>query len=71
MIVARENDEIVIRIPDAENRIELFELQRIIEYINYCLIVKKSKASQEQIDELAREVNTSWWNENFLRMPYI
>jgi len=68
MIVARENDEIVIRIPDAENNIELLELQKIIEYVNYCRIVKKSKASQAQIDQLAREVNSDWWNENKARL---
>ena len=68
MTVARENNEIVIRIPDAENEIEISELQKIIEYVKYCRIIKKSKASQEQIDQLAREVNSNWWNANKARL---
>lgn len=68
MVVVRENNEIVIRIPDIGNEIPLSELQRIIEYVSYCRIIRKSKAKQEQIDSLARDVNSNWWRENKARL---
>ncbi len=46
MVVVRENNEIVIRIPDVGNEILLSELQRIIEYVSYYRIIRKSKAKQ-------------------------
>lgn len=68
MVIARENNEIVIRIPDADSTFEISELQRLVEYINFRRIVKKSTATQDQIDELARDVNSSWRNANKARL---
>jgi hypothetical protein len=64
MVIARENNEIIIKIPDAEEVISIADLQYLIEFIKFRKIVSQSKASQEEIDELAREVNSSWWAEN-------
>lgn len=62
MIVTRENNEIVIRIPDTIT--DLDGLQDLLDYLVYRSIVTKSTATEEQIDELSREVNSSWWAEN-------
>jgi hypothetical protein len=64
MTITRENDEIIIRIPESESDLDITELQGLLDYIIYRRIVSKSTATQEQIDELSREVNSSWWSEN-------
>lgn len=64
MVIARENNEIIIKIPDAEEVISIADLQYLIEFIKFRKIVSQSKANQEEIDKLAREVNSSWWAEN-------
>ena len=64
MTITRENDEIIIRIPESESDLDLNELQDLLDYFIYRKIVSKSTATQKQIDELSREVNSSWWAEN-------
>ena len=67
MTIERTNNEIIIKIP---NVIDVEELQRLLNYLLYKEAVAESEATQEQVDELAREVNRNWWEENknrFLR----
>ena len=64
MLITRENNEVVIRIPEQESPINVRELQALLDYIVYRRIVSKSKATQPQIDQLARDVNSSWWTAN-------
>jgi len=61
MIIERTDKEISIRIP---NSVGLEGTQRIIDYIRYQEITSKSKANQEEVDKLAREVNKGWWEKN-------
>jgi len=67
MVVTRENNEIVIRIPESEVGLDVKELQALLDFIVYRQIVTKSTATQEEIDNLSREVNKSWWEENKTR----
>lgn len=62
MRVENENSEIKITIPS--NIIELSEIQRFIDYIKFKEINNQSKATQEQADKLAEELNQSWWEKN-------
>ena len=64
MVVTRENNEIVIRIPEAGSYLDIQELQQILDFIIYRQIVSKSKATQKEIDDLSRDINKSWWEEN-------
>lgn len=64
MTITRENDEIIIRIPESESDLDINELQGLLDYIIYRRIVSKSTATQEQIDDLSKEINRSWWSEN-------
>lgn len=67
MIIERTDKEILIRIP---NTVDIEGAQRIIDYIRYQEVTSKSKATQEDVDKLADEVNSEWWNKNkdtFLR----
>lgn len=64
MVIERENNDIIIRISEGEGNLDIKELQEILDYIIYRRLVTKSKATQDQIDELAKEVNKAWWSEN-------
>ena len=61
MILERTADEVIIRLPA---NINWEDLELMIRFIKYKENVSKSKATQEDIDKLAREVNNQWWEEN-------
>ncbi|WP_162344173.1 hypothetical protein [Cyclobacterium salsum] len=61
MEIERTNNEIVIRVPSGT---DLVGLQRIIDYVKFREIASKSKASHKQIDKLATDSKSSWWNKN-------
>ena len=61
MTIERTADAIIIKLP---TNINIEEIQRFLNYLRYKEIVAKSKATQEDIDKLAREVNKSWWEKN-------
>ncbi len=61
MQIERTNSEILIRLSAGTN---LVGLQRILDYIKFREIASKSKASQEEIDKLANESKSSWWDKN-------
>lgn len=57
----KAKDKITITLSDD---IDTFGLQRVIDYLKYLEVVSKSKAMQEDVDKLADEVNSSWWQAN-------
>ncbi|MBI5417450.1 hypothetical protein HZA55_05830 [Candidatus Poribacteria bacterium] len=61
MIVKRQDNEIVIRI---QERIDINVLQNFIDYLKTKSIISKSKASKENIENISKEINNSWWNKN-------
>jgi hypothetical protein len=61
MEIVRTDNEILIRV---DGNTDLTGLQRILDYIKFREIASKSKASQKQIDELAKESKSSWWEKN-------
>jgi len=61
MQIERTNKEILIRLSSGT---DLVGLQRILDYLKFREIASKSKASQEQIDELSSESKSSWWSKN-------
>lgn len=54
-------DGIIVKLP---TNIDIEEIQRFLNYLRYKELVDQSKATQEDIDKLAREVNKSWWEKN-------
>ncbi|WP_298651823.1 hypothetical protein [uncultured Proteiniphilum sp.] len=44
--------------------IDLFGIQRLIDYARYLEAISQSKAKQSEIDKLADEVNEDWWERN-------
>lgn len=61
MIVERTNNQIIIRV---SHRVDTFGFQRIMDYLDYLEITSKSKATQDDADRLADELNENWWSKN-------
>lgn len=65
MILERQNNEIVIRI---QERVDINVLQNFIDYLKIKSIISKSKASEDNIENISKEINSSWWNKNKSRL---
>jgi len=61
MKIERTENEILIRV---SANTDLLGLQRILDYIKFRETASKSKVTQKQIDELARESKSFWWEKN-------
>ncbi len=61
MQIERTNSEILIRLSSGTN---LVGLQRILDYLKFCEIASKSKATQKQIDKLSTDSKNFWWAKN-------
>jgi len=61
MIVERKKDELVIRIPE---KIDPDGLQNFIDYLKVKTITAKSGATGKEIEDIASEINKTWWKKN-------
>jgi len=61
MIVERINNQIVIKVSP---QVDTFGFQRIMDYLEYLELTSKSKATQDDADKLADELNENWWKNN-------
>jgi len=66
LTIERTDNEIIIRLPVD---LEVSDIQRMLDYLSYKRAVSKSKAKQEQIADLAKEVKKGWWEKNKDRFP--
>jgi hypothetical protein len=64
LIENADNNKITITVSSS---VDKFGLQRIIDYLKYLETTSKSKAKQSDIDKLADEVNSTWWQVNKTR----
>ena len=64
LTIESNSKEILIKLAIDTN---LDDLQQILKYFTYIDLVSNSKAEQEQIDQLAKEVNKGWWEKNKAR----
>jgi hypothetical protein len=61
MVLEKTSNEVILRLPlDFDNS----ALQKVMNYIKYKEIIKKSKGTELQAEELARESKERWWAEN-------
>lgn len=59
--IERTDEAIVIKLPlDTK----MTDLKWILNYFEYVDLVSKSKATQPEIDALAKEVKSGWWEQN-------
>jgi len=65
MLIERTNKEVIIRLPAS---VDTTELQQLVDYLTYKEATANSKASQQQVDELAKEVKKGWWKANRSRL---
>jgi len=61
MEIERTDKEIIIRLPC---NIETQDLQDFLDYLTYREGTTGVEVAQEKIDELASEINKSWWKAN-------
>lgn len=61
MVLERTENEVIIRLPADIN---WEDLELMIRFIKYKQNVSKSNATQDAIDQLARDANKQWWEEN-------
>ena len=55
------NNETVISVP---NTVNFNFIQDFIDYLSTKSIISKSEASDEEIDRLAEQAQTDWWEQN-------
>lgn len=65
MTIERTDKEVIIRLPVSE---DTEEIEQLLKYARHKEITSKSKATQEQIDELVKEVKKGWWEKNRSRL---
>ena len=61
MQVERINNEILIRLSASTDTIGL---QRLLDFLKLKEITSKSKATDEQINDLSSESKNDWWSKN-------
>lgn len=61
MIIERTDNQIIIKVSP---QIDPLGFQRIMDYLEYLEITSKSKATQNDADKLADELNENWWAKN-------
>lgn len=61
MQVERINNEILIRLSAST---DMIGLQRLLDFLKLKEITSKSNATDEQINELASESKSDWWEKN-------
>jgi hypothetical protein len=59
--VERTSEAIIIKLPLDTN---VSDVQNVLNYFEYVNLISKSEATQEDIDELAKEAKSGWWEEN-------
>ncbi len=65
MLIERTSEEVIIRIPAS---VDTTGIQRLIDYLTYKEATKNSKATQQQVDLLARAIKKGWWKRNRKRL---
>jgi hypothetical protein len=59
MVIERTKDEVIFRLPAT---IDVDELQNLADWLEFKEIVKKSKATQKDVDSLLKEVKKGRWD---------
>lgn len=59
MQIERTKDEVIFRLPAD---IDIEDLQALIDFYEYTQITKKSKATQQDVDDLVKEVKKGRWD---------
>lgn len=61
LTVKRENETIMISIPASINN---DYIEQLLDYLKVKAVVADSQAADDEIVDLANEINASWWKAN-------
>jgi len=61
MLIERTKEEIIIRLP---SYVDSKGLQRLVDFLKYKEATARSKATQADIDKLAKQIKKGWWKKN-------
>lgn len=61
MVIERTEDEIILRLP---SYIDIKEIQRFMDFVSQQELTSKSKATDEEILALSKEIKKGWWSKN-------
>ncbi|MDR1980617.1 MAG: hypothetical protein LBQ39_03220 [Tannerellaceae bacterium] len=61
MVIERTANEFVIRFPITS---DIEQIQDVIDYLRYKELTGSYSVPQSEVDQLAREINTNWWENN-------
>lgn len=61
--ITREGEYVIAKMKFASIE-QAAEVQEELEYFEYLKIIKKSKGTQKDADELADEIKKDWWQQN-------
>lgn len=53
-----------IKLTFSKNALDITEIQNFIDYIKFREISALSKATQDDANKLAEEINQNWWDKN-------
>ena len=65
MLIERTTSEVIIRLPSS---VDTIGLQRLVDYLTYKEATANSKATQDKVDQLSRQVKKGWWKQNRKRL---
>lgn len=61
MVVERTENEIIVRLSPT---VKVEDLQDFLNYARYKELTANIQVEQNEVDQLAAEINKSWWAEN-------
>ena len=61
MLVERTKKEVIIRLPAT---VDTEDLQDFLNYTRYKELTSSFKVDQDEVDKIARDVNSKWWKKN-------
>ena len=61
MVIEKTAKELLIRVPILS---DTMYIQDVIDYLRYKELTSGYKTEQSEVDALAKEINSNWWNKN-------
>ncbi len=61
MTIEETKDEIIIRVPKDT---DMSAVEKLLKMLQYSEAVKNSQAKQEDVDIIAKEAKSDWWENN-------
>lgn len=62
MQVEKKYDQLVMTIPTGV--LDVLEVQTLLDYLKYRVILARSQATEQDIEELSESINQSWWEKS-------